>query len=307
MNPKVSVIVPNYNHEGFLKRRLDSIFNQSFQDFELIILDDFSQDNSKEVILNYSSNPKVSHVVYNSHNSGSTFIQWNKGIELAKGEWIWIAESDDYSELNFLSEMIQVTKNNHKVGMIYSNSFAINHIEENLKDEKDNPKVIPRNIDNRYMADFSNNGKLEVLNHMLSNNTIPNASAVLFKKELYNKNYLNFKLRLCGDWLFWIEILSQTDIYFISKPLNYFRFHTNNVRSSVDNILVFKEYLVICNYLINNYVLDHMSKKTLIDSLVFKYKTLNVSGFRLSSLIIMLWIGYKYPIFTFKRIFNLFK
>ena len=82
--PKVSVIVPNYNHAPYLKRRIDSILNQTYQDFELILLDDCSTDNSAEVLNEYASNPKVSHVVINEINSGSTFKQWDKGFALAK-------------------------------------------------------------------------------------------------------------------------------------------------------------------------------------------------------------------------------
>src|SRR6187549_2432119 len=96
----VSVIIPNYNHAKFLRQRLESVLNQSFRDFEVIILDDCSTDESFQVIEDYRAHPKVSHIVFNKENTGSTFIQWKKGIELAKGEWIWIAESDDWCELS---------------------------------------------------------------------------------------------------------------------------------------------------------------------------------------------------------------
>lgn len=68
--PKVSVILPNYNHGRFLKRRLDSIFDQTFQDLEVIFLDDASTDNSMEVFAQYASNPKIKKVLVNSRNSG---------------------------------------------------------------------------------------------------------------------------------------------------------------------------------------------------------------------------------------------
>ena len=100
--PTVSVIIPNYNHAPFLKQRIESVLNQSFQDFEMILIDDCSTDGSREIIESYRNNPHVSHIVYNDSNSGSAFLQWNKGIELAKGDWIWVAESDDYAEPTFL-------------------------------------------------------------------------------------------------------------------------------------------------------------------------------------------------------------
>ena len=86
-NKKVSVIVPNYNYAAYLEERIESVLNQSYQDFELIILDDCSTDNSRILIEQYRSDPHVSHIVYNEVNTGSPFKQWAKGIELAKGEY----------------------------------------------------------------------------------------------------------------------------------------------------------------------------------------------------------------------------
>src|ERR1700752_3159230 len=79
MKPKVSVIIPNYNHATFLIERIDSILCQTFQDFELIILDDCSNDNSRSIIEKYHGHEKISHIIYNPTNSGSPFMQWQKG------------------------------------------------------------------------------------------------------------------------------------------------------------------------------------------------------------------------------------
>ena len=74
----VSVIVPCYNHAPYLKQRIESILNQTYQNFELILLDDVSPDESAEILLSYKDHPKVSHCIINEKNSGSTFHQWNK-------------------------------------------------------------------------------------------------------------------------------------------------------------------------------------------------------------------------------------
>ena len=73
--PNVSVIVPNYNHEQYLQQRIESIVNQTYQDFELILLDDFSTDNSRDILNLYRNHPKVSKIVFNEKNSGSPFKQ----------------------------------------------------------------------------------------------------------------------------------------------------------------------------------------------------------------------------------------
>ena len=95
--PRVSIIVPNFNHAAFLKRRLDSIFQQTMQDFELIFLDDASTDSSLAVFEDYAHDSRVTRHV-NQDNSGNPFVQWNRGLEMAAGEYIWIAESDDFAD-----------------------------------------------------------------------------------------------------------------------------------------------------------------------------------------------------------------
>ena len=104
--PLVSVIIPNYNHAQFLKERIDSVLRQWFKDFEIIILDDCSSDNSKAVIEEFKGEDKIVHVEFNEKNSGSPFKQWVKGIELAKGDLIWIAESDDLADSQFLEKIV---------------------------------------------------------------------------------------------------------------------------------------------------------------------------------------------------------
>ena len=93
--PLVSVVIPNYNHGKYLRERIDSVLAQSFQDFEIIILDDKSTDDSLSIINEYKDNPHVAHIIVNEQNTGNPFIQWEHGISLAQGEYIWIAESDD--------------------------------------------------------------------------------------------------------------------------------------------------------------------------------------------------------------------
>ena len=105
--PFVSVIIPNYNHAAYLDERIQSVLKQTYQNFELIILDDCSPDNgaSRDVIEKYRDNPHVCHIIYNEANSGFTFKQWHKGMELEKGELIRIAESDDACEKTLLDTL----------------------------------------------------------------------------------------------------------------------------------------------------------------------------------------------------------
>ena len=120
--PFVSVIIPNYNHSRYLDQRIQSVLAQTYKNFELIILDDKSTDNSVDVINKYCDNSHVSNIVVNEINSGSTFIQWQRGFNLAKGEIIWIAESDDYCELDFLEHLVNAYNAYPDSVVIYSGS-----------------------------------------------------------------------------------------------------------------------------------------------------------------------------------------
>src|ERR1700738_5096767 len=104
---KLSVIVPNYNHARFLRQRIESVLNQTFHDFEVILLDDCSTDDSRSILSEYAADPRV-RIEFNEKNSGSTFMQWNKGVRLARGEYVWIAESDDYADARMLERLVAV-------------------------------------------------------------------------------------------------------------------------------------------------------------------------------------------------------
>jgi len=225
--PIVSIIVPNYNHEPYLKQRLDSVFNQSFQDFEVILLDDCSTDASVQLLQLYANHPKVSHFIINKKNTGSPFKQWQKGIALAKGEYIWIAESDDYCEVNFLEKMVQLFAENKHAGVAYCQTMDVNEFGELLLHRIDYTQEFKPNI---WERNFEINGFQFVEKYLSVKNVIPNASAVVFKEELVTNSIFSkvlVEMRMCGDWFFWIQLLLKSNVVFLAKPLNYFRNHSN--------------------------------------------------------------------------------
>lgn len=215
MSSIVSIIVPNYNHALYLHKRLDSIFSQTFHNFEVILLDDCSTDNSVRILNYYGPNPKVSHLIINKKNSGSPFYQWKKGIELAKGEYIWIAESDDWCEPEFLSTAMEhLERENANIFYCASTFYIQEHNQfENAPDA---------------INDFTQKGTDFLFYGLLKDNLLRNASAVVFKKELikkFPKKITRFKV--AGDWVFWTYLCCQpeTIVTYSSKPMNYFRLH----------------------------------------------------------------------------------
>lgn len=216
----VSVIIPNYNHAPFLKRRIDSVLNQTYQDFEVIIMDDCSTDNSREIIEQYRGHPKISQIVYNDVNSGSTFIQWNKGFNLAKYEYIWIAESDDVANSLFLETIMDPLLKDSSIVLGFSGVKCID-ASNNYLPIRYGAAIMRHNVDS---------GIYFIKNNMLLNNYIVNASAVVFKKEIalrVPKDYMSYKS--AGDYLFWIEILRQGKVYHTGLQLDYFRQHNQKV------------------------------------------------------------------------------
>ncbi|MBQ3320550.1 glycosyltransferase family 2 protein [Candidatus Saccharibacteria bacterium] len=131
MRKKVSVILPNYNYSKYLKSRLSSILSQTYPLYELIILDDASTDDSIKII--ESLLPKIKEnypalkisFLKNEQNSGKAILQWQKGFELATGDYIWIAEADDLSNKNFLEEAVKGF-DDPKVVLSYTESKIIN-------------------------------------------------------------------------------------------------------------------------------------------------------------------------------------
>jgi glycosyltransferase involved in cell wall biosynthesis len=218
--PLVSVIVPNYNHYGYLKERLDSVYHQTYPNFEVILLDDCSTDNSVTILETYKSNPTTKQFVVNNHNSGSTFKQWRKGVSLCSGEYIWIAESDDSASPYFIEKMIHaVTADN--TSMV----FCSNHIIDS---------------DGKVLQDFGvnftepfYNGDSFIKKHLYTDCDIRNVSGVIFKKECLEKalgtDIENFALT--GDWLVYVRVALQGRVVFLNEYLNHFRRHLLTVRS----------------------------------------------------------------------------
>jgi glycosyltransferase involved in cell wall biosynthesis len=115
--PSVSVIIPNYNHARFLSERIESVLQQSFTDFECIVLDDGSTDNSRGIIEGYAARDARIKFYPSQINSGSPFVQWNKGVQLAKHDLIWIAESDDSCDADLLASLVNIHLQNPGIGL----------------------------------------------------------------------------------------------------------------------------------------------------------------------------------------------
>ena len=237
----VSVIIPNYCHARYLDQRIQSVLHQTYQDFEVIILDDCSPDDgaSKAVIEKYRENPHVSHIVYNEVNGGSPYKQWEKGINLAKGELIWIAESDDDCDSRLLEVLVDAITAQPHVSVAFCRSILFN-------EQGAIGPVGPKTIQEGVM-----DGKQFIHDYMHSGTGIVNASSALFTKNAFmniSRDYAS--LKGAGDRLFWILLAEKGDVAFVEKPYNFFRAHsTNTTKKCNTNGINQKEDKLIFDYI----------------------------------------------------------
>ncbi|GCD78412.1 hypothetical protein JCM31826_18940 [Thermaurantimonas aggregans] len=233
--PLVSVIVPNYNHAPYLIERLKTIENQTYKNVEIILLDDCSTDDSAEILKNWSVRNSHTNLIINDKNSGSPFAQWNKGISLARGEYVWIAESDDACEPNLLEVLVNVLENEKDACLAFCQSILIDKEGNQLHSFNEHYKFVFKS--DRWENDFCADAREECRRYMLFHNTIPNASAVLFRrKDLQKVIPVDQEFKLNGDWFFYVKLLSvSTKFCYTAQPLNYFRYHANTQRLSARN------------------------------------------------------------------------
>lgn len=261
MSNLVSVIVPNYNHAQYLDIRLKSILAQTYTDFEIIILDDNSIDNSKEIIKRYEKDVHISHIICNKTNSGSPFIQWNRGFQYAKGDLIWIAESDDCCEPTFLENVVAEFERNSNLSFAFSRSIKI--------DENGNKGNI---LQPMFASDVRLNGKEFNMKFLIWGNKVWNASSVVFRKSnalTVNRQYMDF--RGAGDWLFWIEMAEKGDVAVISEPLNYYRIYSKSTTNFMRmNGMEDVEDKKIYDFIISNYHLSWINKVRLQKCFIYK-------------------------------------
>lgn len=224
--PLVSVIVPNFNHVRYLRERLESIYQQDYSHFEVILLDDASSDDSvgvlREFADRYASKTSL-HV--NQVNSGGVFHQWKKGLSLARGELIWIAESDDYCDATHLSELVRFFRND-AVSMAFCRSEFVRGDE--LKTEWSTDEALADCLGTLVQQPFIQSAHRLVNHGWAKKNLVVNASSALFRHPgalplLVDENWTS--LRLCGDWIFYLHLIRGGLVGYTPATTNYYRQH----------------------------------------------------------------------------------
>ncbi|TGV13721.1 glycosyltransferase [Mesorhizobium sp. M8A.F.Ca.ET.173.01.1.1] len=230
--PRVSVILPNYNYARYLGARLNSIADQTTRPYELIVLDDASTDESVQVIEQFLADCDIPcRLVVNAQNSGSVFRQWMRGVEMARGDYVWIAEADDLADPGFLAELLPAFERDEVV-MSYCQSRQIDGAGRVLSEHYlDYVSDIDRS---RWTRPYVVDGHQEIAEALYLKNTIPNVSGVLFRRERLRDTLAKHSeeiasLRNAGDWVTYLRLLENGSIAFSPRSLNSHRRHQSSV------------------------------------------------------------------------------
>lgn len=246
---KVTIIIPSYNHQDFLLQRLQSIQNQTYKDWEAIIIDDKSTDNSVNILNEFiASNPNfnVKKIIVNEANSGSGYKSWQKGIELAHSEYIWIAETDDYCEATFLEETTHLLDENKNAALVFTATNYVDSQNKFLYDSSNRTKEI--NVQNDDFEIFKNE---ILLSKLPLNPLITNGSSVLFRKPAIVIPSEIFANRQMSDLFLWTHLLKNKEFIFLNKKLNFFRRHetsTTTITNQENRESLYNEYVAYINY-----------------------------------------------------------
>ena len=215
MFPKVSVIIPTYNRADLLPRAIRSVLNQTFQDFELIIVDDCSTDNTQEVVNEFQKKDDRIKYIKLDKNSGAPAHPKNVGIQKSKGEYLAFLDHDDEWLPVKLEKQLKLFARNRKLGFVSCNVFIVND-----KQSKEREHKIPRSAN--YFLSF------------LEGDIICSSSSVMVKKSVLNDiGYFDERFKVIDDWDMWIRISQKYAFDFVDEPLLKYYIHSSSVTKTI--------------------------------------------------------------------------
>lgn len=259
-NVTISICIPIYNGEKHLTTCLQSVINQTFDNFEVILVDDMSTDNSLEIAQKYTLLDSRFKLKKNSENLGLVG-NWNRCIDLAEGKWIKFLFQDDYLEPTCIEEFSKFADNTYSLiacrrhiifeSVSKKTELSYKSFTENLSLDAifEGKTSIPRSIFCKAVYDY------------LGHNFIGEPTAVMFRKDIISKHKsFNPKLIQLCDLEFWTRIASNYGLRYIPKNLATFRVHENatsainktnrNFRTvTIDRLILLNEYAYNDNYI----------------------------------------------------------
>ncbi|MFN7056965.1 glycoside hydrolase family 99-like domain-containing protein [Hyphomonas sp.] len=232
--PAVSAAVPNYKYEAYIGPRLQSVFDQDIPLKEVIVLDDASPDNSIAVIRQTAEAAgRQIDLHVNAQNTGSAFRQWRKAAELARGDYLWIAEADDLADPAFVSRLVARMQRDGSV-LGFTDSRQIDETGAPTGDSY--VPYINEAEPNAFNASFAMDGRDFLARFLSVKNVILNVSGVIFRRDALLAAFDSvgeelYGYSVAGDWRLYAEICAQPGarISWLAEPLNTHRRHKVSV------------------------------------------------------------------------------
>lgn len=230
--PMISILIPSYNHGKYIIERILSIYEQTYKNFELFVIDDCSIDDSNEKIVENQLRFNFTYI-RNPRNSGTPFSSWEKVLEMAKGKYIWICESDDVADPNFLEVAVSALESQKQAVLFYCASEIID--SDNRTIGSTDSYFANHWKTDRWDYGFVANGRSELRDFQLYGQTVPNMSSALISAFVFRESFTNFvtKFHLTGDWLFAGELMLRGDVIYSPIKLNKYRKHEVTARAQV--------------------------------------------------------------------------
>jgi glycosyltransferase involved in cell wall biosynthesis len=205
MNPLISVIIPTYNHGQFIEEAVESVLAQTYKNFEVIVVDDGSTDNTREILKKYERG-----ITYIFQNNKGVSSARNHGLSIAKGEVIAFLDSDDVWLPEKLSSQLKIMQGEHSIGLVGCGSYVMDYLG---------------NVEREWVPKHYKSQE-EFLQQLSIRNILHNPSCMLVKKECFNRaGFFNECLQFGEDWDMWLRIAKHYKVDFAERPLMKFRKH----------------------------------------------------------------------------------
>ena len=207
--PRISVILTAYNSESFLKDALESVFRQTLQPTQIVLVDDGSTDGTKDIAQSFDR--KVLKYIWQP-NQGEGAAR-NRGIRDASGEWIAFLDADDIWLDDKLQRQIEFVRSHPEVGLVSGNKIWWD-VEK----------------DSRHLVKYGQVPIQKLNKELIVSNAVGDPSLVLVKRDLFEKvGLFRTDLHIGVDWEMWLRIARVTSVGFIDAPLAIYRWHPKNV------------------------------------------------------------------------------
>lgn len=227
--PLVSICIPNYNCEKYITEAIKSTLNQTYNNIEIIVIDNCSTDNSWKIIKSFDNKIKA---IRNKKNIGST-SNFNKCIRLANGKYMKILHSDDVLERSCIEKQVNIMEKNRNVGFAYGKTIIIDEKNNEIEDIS------------FYTKDIVTKG-IDKLDELLCGNHIMFPSVMLRKKCVDDVGFFDPRLYYCNDWDLWMRICMKYDAVYLKETMAFYRIHSKSSWRAFEKDKVSGTYQLNC-------------------------------------------------------------